>query len=75
MKTKIKNWKKKTAVYIGRFQPMHDGHLEIVKKAIKKIAKRENFCKYPPATSSVPKKPEGVLPIKGYPSKSFPVTT
>ena len=36
MKTKIKNWKKKTAVYIGRFQPMHDGHLEIVKKAIKK---------------------------------------
>lgn len=25
MKTKF-NWKKKTAVYIGRFQPFHNGH-------------------------------------------------
>ena len=33
---KIKNWKKKTAIYVGRFQPIHDGHFEIIKKAIKK---------------------------------------
>jgi adenylylsulfate kinase len=36
MKYKIKNWKKKTAIYVGRFQPIHDGHFEIIKKAIKK---------------------------------------
>ncbi|MDA7771078.1 adenylyltransferase/cytidyltransferase family protein [Candidatus Pelagibacter sp.] len=36
MNSKIKNWKKKTAIYIGRFQPIHDGHFEIIKKAIKK---------------------------------------
>jgi len=36
MKSRIKNWKKKTAIYIGRFQPIHDGHFEIIKKAIKK---------------------------------------
>lgn len=36
MKNKIKNWKKKTGVYIGRFQPMHDAHVEIIKRAIKK---------------------------------------
>ena len=36
MKNKIKNWKKKTSIYIGRFQPMHDGHFGIVKRAIKK---------------------------------------
>ena len=36
MSSKIKNWKKKTAIYIGRFQPIHDGHFEIIKKAIKK---------------------------------------
>ena len=36
MESKIKNWKKKTSIYIGRFQPIHDGHFEIVKKAIKK---------------------------------------
>jgi adenylylsulfate kinase len=36
MKSSIKNWQKKTAVYIGRFQPIHDGHFEIIKKAIKK---------------------------------------
>lgn len=34
--SKIKNWKKKTAIYVGRFQPIHDGHFEIIKKAIKK---------------------------------------
>ena len=36
MISKIKNWKKKTGIYIGRFQPIHDGHFEIIKKAIKK---------------------------------------
>lgn len=36
MKSIIKNWQKKTAIYIGRFQPIHDGHFEIIKKAIKK---------------------------------------
>ena len=36
MKSTIKNWRKKTAIYIGRFQPIHDGHFEIIKKAIKK---------------------------------------
>ena len=24
------NWKKKTAIFIGRFQPFHDGHKKIV---------------------------------------------
>ena len=33
MKSLIKNWRKKTAIYIGRFQPIHDGHFEIIKKA------------------------------------------
>ena len=36
MKSKLINWKKKTGIYIGRFQPIHDGHFEIIKKAIKK---------------------------------------
>ena len=36
MQNIIKNWQKKTAIYIGRFQPIHDGHFEIIKKAIKK---------------------------------------
>ena len=35
MKSKLINWKKKLK-YIGRFQPIHDGHYEIIKKAIKK---------------------------------------
>ena len=30
------NWKKKTAVYIGRFQPFHDGHKNIFLKILKK---------------------------------------
>lgn len=30
------NFKKKTGVYIGRFQPFHKGHLECVKKILKK---------------------------------------
>ena len=29
------NWKKKTAVYIGRFQPFHEGHKNIFLKALK----------------------------------------
>ena len=39
MKNKIKNWRKKTGIYIGRFRPIHEGHSEIIKKAIKKMAK------------------------------------
>ena len=39
MQSKIKNWRKKTAIYIGRFQPIHEGHFEIIKKAIKAIKK------------------------------------
>lgn len=29
------NWKKKTAIYIGRFQPFHLGHKKIFLKALK----------------------------------------
>ena len=35
MKKKF-NWKKKTAIYIGRFQPFHKGHKQIFLKALKK---------------------------------------
>ena len=28
MKKKF-NWKKKTAIYIGRFQPFHEGHKKL----------------------------------------------
>ena len=30
------NWKKKTAIYIGRFQPFHEGHKKLFLKALKK---------------------------------------
>ena len=30
------NWKKKTAILIGRFQPFHDGHKKIFLNALKK---------------------------------------
>ena len=30
------NWKNKTAIYIGRFQPFHDGHKNIFLKTLKK---------------------------------------
>ena len=30
------NWKKKTAIYIGRFQPFHDGHKALFLNALKK---------------------------------------
>ena len=29
-------WKKKTCIYIGRFQPFHDGHKALFLKALKK---------------------------------------
>lgn len=30
------NWKKPTSVYIGRFQPFHNGHKQIFLKALKR---------------------------------------
>ena len=36
IESKLKNWQKKTAIYIGRFQPIHDGHFAIIEKAIKR---------------------------------------
>ena len=30
------NWKNKTAIYIGRFQPFHDGHKKLFLNALKK---------------------------------------
>jgi adenylylsulfate kinase len=30
------NWKNKTGVYLGRFQPFHDGHKKIFLKTLKK---------------------------------------
>lgn len=30
------NWKKKTAIYVGRFQPFHDGHKNIFLNSLKK---------------------------------------
>ena len=30
------NWKKKTAIYIGRFQPFHEGHKNVFLNALKK---------------------------------------
>ena len=35
MKKKF-NWKKKTAIYIGRFQPFHEGHKKLFLNAFKK---------------------------------------
>ena len=34
MKSKF-NWKKKTAIYIGRFQPFHDGHKSMFLKKLR----------------------------------------
>ena len=36
IKKKMFNWKKKTAIYIGRFQPFHNGHKTLFINALKK---------------------------------------
>ena len=36
MTSKFFNWKKKTAVFIGRFQPFHQGHKMLFLNALKK---------------------------------------
>jgi len=36
MKNKKFDWEKKCTIYIGRFQPFHEGHKKIFLKAIKK---------------------------------------
>ena len=35
MKKKF-NWRKKTAIFIGRFQPFHQGHKTLFKDALNK---------------------------------------
>jgi len=35
------DWQKETALLVGRFQPFHDGHLELVKKS---LAKTDQCC-------------------------------
>ena len=35
------DWQKETALLVGRFQPFHDGHLELVKKT---LAKTDQVC-------------------------------
>ena len=35
-KKKVFNWKSPTAVFIGRFQPFHDGHKKLFINALKK---------------------------------------
>jgi cytidyltransferase-like protein len=36
VKKKIFDWKKKTAMYLGRFQPFHEGHKNLFLKVLKK---------------------------------------
>ena len=36
MTSKFFNWKKKTAIFIGRFQPFHQGHKMLFLNALKK---------------------------------------
>ena len=36
MKNSNFSWKKKTAIYIGRFQPFHEGHKKLFLNALKK---------------------------------------
>ena len=38
----------------------------------RKIKKKINFCKYPPAIFSSPKKPDGLLDVTKLPNKSLP---
>ena len=49
MNVKKFNWKRKTAIYIGRFQPFHRGHKQIFLKALKEkgLVKIKNFSKNP----------------------------
>ena len=36
MKKNIFNWKKPTAIFVGRFQPFHDGHKKLFLNALRK---------------------------------------
>ena len=36
MKKKNFNWKKPTAIFVGRFQPFHDGHKKLFLNALRK---------------------------------------
>tara|TARA_B100001250_G_C19518252_1_gene664806 strand:- start:66 stop:431 length:366 start_codon:yes stop_codon:yes gene_type:complete len=36
MKRKKFNWKRKTGLYLGRFQPFHEGHKKVFQKTLKK---------------------------------------
>ena len=36
MKKKKFNWKKPTAIFVGRFQPFHDGHKKLFLNALRK---------------------------------------
>lgn len=31
------DWKKKTALYVGRYQPFHEGHKKLIEEGIKRV--------------------------------------
>ena len=57
------NWKKKTGIYIGRFQPFHDGHKHLFENVLKKntqvailVMNSHNINKKNPLEFSIVKK-------------------